>query len=156
MQTLILSVKNNSRAFCSASYLSKHLVSVSSQCQPDIKHPFLNNFAQKWRYLVQKAVVHIIVPCADKNPILWLQYEIVRNIVDNNCFFNVPTQQTQVFYQKWTVLRSVLSVEPVFYVLFHIYLVNYLVSVFLQCGCKNHNFIVFGHCFNKLNASWSN
>jgi len=36
MQNPILSVKNNSRASGSTSYLSEHLVSVSSQCYPHI------------------------------------------------------------------------------------------------------------------------
>lgn len=48
-----------------------------------------------------------------------------------------------------------LSVESVRYVLSHVDLVNNLISIFLHRSCKNDDFVMFGHGFDKLNATGS-
>ena len=46
-----------------------------------------------------------------------------------------------------------LSVESVLNVVSHVNLVNYLVSVLLQCCCENNYFVVLGHGLNEFNAA---
>jgi len=47
----------------------------------------------------------------------------------------------------------VLSVQSILNVVLNIYLVYHLISVLLQGGSENNNFVVFGHLLNELNAA---
>ena len=69
---------------------------------------------------------------------------------------DVSTQQTQVFHQKGPILGSVLPIKTILDILTHINLIDDLICVFLQRRCKNHNFVIFGHRFDKLDATRSN
>lgn len=69
---------------------------------------------------------------------------------------DVSAQQTQVFHQKGPILGGVLSVEAILDILAHINLIDDLICIFLQSRCKNHNFVIFGHRFDKLDAARSN
>lgn len=48
-----------------------------------------------------------------------------------------------------------LSIESVLDIVVYIDLVNYLVRVFLQSSCENYYFIILGHQFNEMDATWT-
>lgn len=80
--------------------------------------------------------------------------EVVRNIIDNDGFVNVASQQAEVFDEERSVLRRVLAVQPVLDVAANVNLVYHLVSVLLKRGCENNDLVVLGHLLNKLHAAW--
>lgn len=148
------SVKLNSGRTVPIGHLSQHLVPVHSQGFADIGTLIDHDLAKKGSYLVEVAVGLIIVPSRDKNAVVRLQDEVVRNIVDNDRFLHASAQETQVFREERPILRGVLAVQAVLDVLAHIDLVNHLVCVLFERGCENHDFVILGHCFDKLNAAW--
>ena len=51
-------------------------------------------------------------------------------------------------------MRCVLSVEAVLDVLIHVDLIDYLVSILLECCCKDDDFVILSHEFDELHATW--
>jgi len=49
----------------------------------------------------------------------------------------------------------VLSVQSILNVVLDIDLVDHLISILLQGGSENNNFVVLGHLLDELNAAWA-
>jgi len=45
-----------------------------------------NDVNQERCDLVQVAILHIVVPGADKDAVIWLNDEVVGDVVDDDCF----------------------------------------------------------------------
>ena len=99
--------------------------------------------------------MHVIVPSGNEDAVVWLQDEVVADVVDDDCFVDVSPQQTQVLHQEWPILTCVLSVQPVLDVVANVDLINHLVSVLLQSCCENYNLVVLCHRLDELDATWS-
>ena len=73
--------------FVSVCDLSQDLVAILSQSHLYIRHLLLNYVNKERCDFVQKAIIHIIVPCAAKDSIVGLADKVVADVVDNDCFF---------------------------------------------------------------------
>ena len=133
--------------------LSEQLVPVLSESLAHIRNALLHYVNQKRGDLVEEAVFHVVVPGADENAVVWLYYEVVANVVDDDCLVHGTTQQRQVLHKEGPVLTGVLPVESVFDVLAHVDLVNDLVSVLLHRRSEDHDLVVLGHRLNELDAA---
>lgn len=151
----MVSLKDDVRRFCSIWDLPQNLIPIGPQSTPHIWTFLLNDFTQQRSDLVEEMVSHVIVPRWDENSVVWLQDEVIADVVDDNCLFYVASKQTEVLHKERPVLASVLSVQTVLDVVAHVDLVNNLVSILLQSGCEDHNLIVLGHSLDELDASRS-
>ena len=57
----------------------------------------LNDVNQERGDLLQVAIFHIVVPSADENAVVGLDYEVVAYVVDDDCLRQFPPKQRQVF-----------------------------------------------------------
>ena len=137
------------------SNLSQNLVSVGSHSNTYIWNALFNELTQKWGDFAQEVILHIIIPGRDENAVVWLQDEVVRDVINNDRTLQITSKKAQVLDQERPILGSVLSIQPIFDVIVHINLVYNLVCILLKSCCEEHDFIVFCHQLNKLNASRS-
>jgi len=126
-----------------------------SQCLADIWHLFLNNLDQQGCNFFEESVIHVVVPSANKDPVVRLDDEVVTDVINNYRFVQLAAQQRQIFYKEGSVLGGVLAIQTVLNAFTYVDLVNNLVRVLLQRCSENYDFIVLRHGFNKLNAAWS-
>lgn len=81
-----------------------------------------------------------------------LKDEVVRDVVDDDGSLQVSPEQAQVLDQERTVLGGMLAVESVLDELLWIDLVDNLISVLLESGCEDDDFVVFCHQLYELHA----
>ena len=135
--------------------LAQHLVSICPEGTPHIRNLLLNYLAEQRSDLIEEAIAHVIIPSRNEDAIIWLQDEIVWNVVDNDRLVDVTAQQRQVLDEEWAVLTRVLTVEAVLDIVADIDLVDNLVGVLLQGRCEDDDFIVSGHGLDELNTARS-
>lgn len=133
--------------------LPQQLVSVLSQGLAHVRNALFNYVNEQRRDLIEEAVFHVVIPGTDKNAVVRLYYEVVADVVDDDRFVELAAQQGEVLHEEGPVLARVLPIEPVFYVLAHVDLVNYLVGVLLHRRGKDHNLVVLRHRLNELDAT---
>ena len=97
--------------------------------------------------------MHVVVPSANEDSIVRLKDEVVTNIIDYDCLVDLSAQKTEILHEEWSILRCVLPVKSVFDVVFHIDLINHLVSILLQRCRENNYLVVLSHGFNELDTS---
>lgn len=133
--------------------LPQNLISIRSEALPDVGQLLLDDFDQQGRNILQEVVAHVVVPRRTENAVVRLNYEVVRDVVDDYDSGQVPAQQAQVLHQEGPVERGVLSVEPVLDVPVHVDLVDDLVRVVLQRRSEDHDLVELGHQLYKVDAA---
>lgn len=99
--------------------------------------------------------MHVIVPSRYEDSIIWLQDEVVANVVNDYGLGDVTAEEAQVFHQEWAILTRVLSVQSVFDVVAHVDLIDHLVCVLLQGCSEDDDLVVLRQRFNELHAARS-
>jgi len=78
--------------------LAEQLVAVLAHGLADVGALLLNDFAEERCDLVEVTVAHVIVPSRDENAVIWLNNEVIANVVDDDRLAKGPAQQTQVLH----------------------------------------------------------
>jgi len=65
----------------------------------------------------------------------------------------ISSKQAEVFDEEGTILRCMLSVQPMSDIIAHIDLINNLIGVFLQCRSEDDDLIVLCHQLDELDAT---
>ena len=112
------------RGRVSSQNLFNHLILQLLQRNPYIINSLLGNLNQNRGQLRQGSIMRVIEPALNKNSIIRLQLEILRNIIHNNNLRQVSSKLTQVLNKKVSLLLAVLSIKPVLDVLISIELIQ--------------------------------
>lgn len=96
-------------------------------------------------------------PCQNFNAVILLPLEVISNVVNNDCLFNVSSQAIQVFDVDPVIVIAMVAVQPVVDQ-FDVLLVDVVeneVSIILQ-GCSEHNYFEFlCHVFQEFDTPGS-
>lgn len=149
----LASIKCDGGLAVSLHHLAKQLVTVLAHGLTDVGTILLNDFCEERRDLVEVTVAHIVVPSRDENAVIWLNNEVIANVVDDDRLAQGPAQQTQVFHQEGPVLTCVLPIQSVLYVVSYVNLVDDLVGVFLERCCEDYNLVILCHSLNEVHCS---
>lgn len=134
-------------------HLAEQLVAVLAHGLADVGALLLNDFAEERCDLVEVTVAHVIVPSRDENAVIWLNNEVIANVVDDDRLAKGPAQQTQVLHQEGPVLTRVLPIQSVLYVVPYVDLVDDLVGVLLERCSEDNYLVVLRHGLNKIHCS---
>tara|TARA_B110001450_G_C17625947_1_gene483171 strand:+ start:211 stop:552 length:342 start_codon:yes stop_codon:yes gene_type:complete len=105
------------------------LVAEFAQSVTYVGDLLLDYLFKKRSKLGEGGVILVVEPGLDEDTVIWLQLEVLSNIINDYGFRHVTANTTQVFYKHWSMRQRMLTVEPVFYPLFHVDLVQYPISV---------------------------
>ena len=87
-----MSLELNLRLLSPVGDLPQDLVPIGSEGLPNIGDLLFYDFHQEGRNLLKEGIAHVIVPGGDKDAVLWLQDEIVRNVIYNYRFVDVSAE----------------------------------------------------------------
>ena len=107
----------------------QHLVTELAQSVTYVGDLLLDYLFKKRSKLGEGGVIHVVEPRLDEDTVIWLQLEVLSNIINDYGFRQVTADTTQVLHEDWSMRQRMLTVEPIFYPLFLVDLVQYPISV---------------------------
>ena len=107
----------------------QHLITEFAQSVTDVGHLLLDYLLQKRSKLGKGGVIHVVEPGLDEDTVIWLELEVLSDIINDYGFGQVTADTTQVFDEDRSMRQRVLTVESVLYPLFLVDLVQYPISI---------------------------
>ena len=97
--------------------------------------------------------MRVVVPRLDRNSVLWLQQEVLRDVVNDNRLVQVTTKEGQVLDVDLSARDGVVSIKPVC----NTFLRNLAtqvrqgpISVVLHACCEDHDLVILAHLDEEL------
>ena len=105
------------------------MVTEFAQSVTYVGHLLLDYLFEKRSKLGEGGVIHVVEPRLDEDTVIWLELEVLSNIINDYGFRQVTADTTQVLDKDWPMRQRMLTVKPVLYPLFLVDLVQYPISV---------------------------
>ena len=127
--------------------LLKHLISELSQGVSHVIHLLLRNFFEERSQLRKCCVGHVIEPTLNEDTIVWLELEVLSDIVNDNGTREVSTNSTKVLDKDRPVRKGMLTVHTVTDTLVLVDLIKDPVCIILHGCSEDNHFIYLTHFF---------
>lgn len=121
------------------------LLEVGFNCLANIRYFIGHPAAQNWFYQEQLSVGRVFEPAQNVDAILWLHLVVVWDVVNDDCFSQIPAQQRQVFDVGALSEATAVAIESESDVPLLIQIIKDPVCIILEACCKNDQLVMLLH-----------